>query len=536
MPPNPDLGPAQIAGPLEVKLDTSIPAPACAVAEPNPPKSTALPFDPEVVARCLGPSWQEDWSFCEVEEGSKVYGLLAAHVATAAASAAQSVVIEVGAESDKLTTRASVLASMKRDKAAATARTGLGLGLFEFEFEGGRLCCLHHRVGAPVGTNCGPKIWRSLVIFVEGSGRAGPVVTRLANELLAAEGERSSEAFTVFRWHVKYQYWKKDVTVLSRPLDSVVLNTETKDAVVTDLDDFLDDATCEFYLDHGIPYKRSYLFHGAPGAGKTSLIQALAGKYGRNIAYLQPSHPEMTDDALKEAVRQTPARSIIVLEDVDALFASDRKSQRGSHLTFSGLLNALDGVGPPLGQIFILTTNHRERLDPALIRNGRVDLHVHFTAASARQMEQMFAAFYPASAPELAAEFASRLRAELGVDGTVSMAGLQHYFIRHRKSPAAVAASEVADIVQDLNERGALENQSPLTDDEVDSGPSPFTEAIATLGLPDTTADSLASQGIDDIKTLLMYSAPELVKECEIKGGHARKLLEYFKIQKTSAE
>merc|ERR1712008_309041 len=149
------------------------------------------------------------------------------------------------------------------------------------------LQCLHQRIGAPVGTNCGPKIFKS-------------VVEDLINHLLAHEGATRKETFTVFRWHMKYQYWMKDVTVLSRSIESMVLEDEVKTTVSNDMDEFLDESTLEFYLDHGIPYKRSYLFYGAPGAGKTSLIQALAGKYQRNVCYLQPSHPDMTDDSLKE--------------------------------------------------------------------------------------------------------------------------------------------------------------------------------------------------------------------------------------------
>jgi len=73
--------------------------------------------------------------------------------------------------------------------------------------------------------------------------------------------------------------------VLSRWPESVALNTEVKAAVTKDMHEFLDERTLEFYLDHGIPYKTSYLFYGAPGAGKTSSIQALPGKYQRNIYY-----------------------------------------------------------------------------------------------------------------------------------------------------------------------------------------------------------------------------------------------------------
>jgi chaperone BCS1 len=82
-----------------------------------------------------------------------------------------------------------------------------------------------------------------------------------------------------------------------------------------------------------------------------------------------------SDDHLSHRMADCPERSIILLEDVDAMFidrTSVQKRKRG--VTFSGFLNALDGVRSKDGTILIMTTNHREKLDPALIRPGRCDL------------------------------------------------------------------------------------------------------------------------------------------------------------------
>lgn len=76
--------------------------------------------------------------------------------------------------------------------------------------------------------------------------------------------------------------------------------------------------------------------------------------------------------------------SILLLEDVDAAFV-DRQAEipRGytradAHLllSYSGLLNALDGVMSSDAQLVFMTTNHKQMLDPALIRPGRVDVQV----------------------------------------------------------------------------------------------------------------------------------------------------------------
>lgn len=75
----------------------------------------------------------------------------------------------------------------------------------------------------------------------------------------------------------------------------------------------------------------------------------------------------------------------MLLEDVDAIFV-DRMSTKLSHkeksVSFSGLLNAIDGVRSTDGRILFMTTNHKEKLDPALLRPGRADVHMKLDYAS----------------------------------------------------------------------------------------------------------------------------------------------------------
>jgi len=65
-----------------------------------------------------------------------------------------------------------------------------------------------------------------------------------------------------------------------------------------------------------------------------------------------------------------------------------------SQVTLSGLLNALDGVGAQEGRILFATTNRYSSLDPALIRPGRMDIHVHFKLASKYQARELYRCFY----------------------------------------------------------------------------------------------------------------------------------------------
>jgi chaperone BCS1 len=92
-----------------------------------------------------------------------------------------------------------------------------------------------------------------------------------------------------------------------------------------------------------VPYRRGYLLHGPPGTGKTSFTQAVSGELKLNLCYLNLSNGDVDDDELNRLLAEAPPRSIILLEDIDAIF-KQRDQMAASKLSFSGFLNALDGV------------------------------------------------------------------------------------------------------------------------------------------------------------------------------------------------
>lgn len=181
-----------------------------------------------------------------------------------------------------------------------------------------------------------------------------------------------------------------------RPLDSVILDDGVKESIVHDVKDFL--ARQQWYVDRGIPYRRGYLLYGPPGSGKSSFIQALAGDLDFGVAMINLSEMGMTDDKLAYLLTKLPKRCILLLEDADAAFVNRRQRDTdgysGASVTFSGLLNALDGVAAGEERIAFLTTNHIDRLDPALIRPGRVDMMLRIGEASKSQAAQMWDRFY----------------------------------------------------------------------------------------------------------------------------------------------
>jgi ATP-dependent 26S proteasome regulatory subunit len=152
----------------------------------------------------------------------------------------------------------------------------------------------------------------------------------------------------------------------------------------------------------GIPYHLGMLFHGTPGSGKTSIIGALAGELKMNLYILSLAGEDMNDERFACLLSEIPPNSFMVLEDVDAAFAVRKRSTKeddapGSGLTLTGILNALDGFMASEGSIVLMTTNHRDRLDPALIRPGRVDYEEEFSTAAESQLRRLYARFFPNS-------------------------------------------------------------------------------------------------------------------------------------------
>lgn len=147
----------------------------------------------------------------------------------------------------------------------------------------------------------------------------------------------------------------------------------------------------------------------------------------------------MSDDRLMHRLADAPENSIVLLEDADAAFVSredstetDSAFQGANRLTFSGLLNAIDGVTSTEGRIVFMTTNYIDRLDPALIRPGRVDNIQYLGHCTGHQLTEMFRKFYPEQTHGLAEKFASEV---VNLDVPVSAAQVQGYFMWFKKHP-----------------------------------------------------------------------------------------------------
>jgi chaperone BCS1 len=178
----------------------------------------------------------------------------------------------------------------------------------------------------------------------------------------------------------------------NRKLDSVVLKAGQKEAILEDLHRFF--AARERYETLGIPWRRGYLLYGPPGTGKTSLVTALASELSLNVCVLSLASPNVTDEKIGNLLASVPRRSVILIEDVDAFFQQRAKADSGVKVSYSGFINALDGVAAHEGSVVFLTTNHPQLIDEAAIRSGRVDFRMELGLCDRDQLARMFRKFF----------------------------------------------------------------------------------------------------------------------------------------------
>lgn len=311
--------------------------------------------------------------------------------------------------------------------------------------------------------------------------------------------------------------WSRLTSKPRRALETVILDPNQKAAVLKDVEEYMDEATQNFYGDHGIPYRRGYLFYGPPGCGKTSFCLALASKFNLDVYVLTLLDHELQDSDLMSLMNQLPSPSLLLLEDIDTAglsrkkpyadtassgalnpFAGRRAKRRGglpegavalasaaaeptfdsddddinkqtTRVSLSGLLNAIDGVAAPEGHILIMTTNKPHDLDDALVRAGRISVKVAFTNASQQQAEEIFVRMYIDGSPlnfstgsqnnpgrirDLAKQFASQIP-----EGDFSPADLQDYLLVHKKDPEGAMRDLKEWIEEQYEERRRKENE-----------------------------------------------------------------------------
>lgn len=220
----------------------------------------------------------------------------------------------------------------------------------------------------------------------------------------------------------------------------------------------------DWYDSKGIPYQLGIMLSGIPGAGKTSVIRAIANYTRRHIINVNFSNITtatqlkhlffsdrvnvFTDGSLSNSQGYfIPIdQRLYVLEEIDAIgdIVRQRTEHRDTHqpindeLTLAEILTVLDGTMEVPGRIIVMTSNHPEVLDRALVRPGRIDLQVKFGNAPRELIKEMYEAYLDKVFPNDMMSFLPHER--------LSPAEVSQVLFRHFN-----ASSDVQDIIKDLH-------------------------------------------------------------------------------------
>lgn len=224
----------------------------------------------------------------------------------------------------------------------------------------------------------------------------------------------------------------------------------------------------EFYHRVGRAWKRGYLLHGPPGSGKSSLIAAMANFLCYDVYDLELT--KVSDNSeLRSLLIQTTNRSIIVIEDIDCSvdLTADRTAKKNaatakskkhkttsfsgsgcddrSRVTLSGLLNFTDGLWSCCGEerLVVFTTNHRDSVDPALVRCGRMDVHVSLSTCGVHAFRELARNYLGVESHGMFEAVEGCIRS----GGSLTPAHVGEILLRNRKD-ADVAMREVLSVMQ----------------------------------------------------------------------------------------
>uniref|UniRef100_A0A6N2LKP1 AAA+ ATPase domain-containing protein n=1 Tax=Salix viminalis TaxID=40686 RepID=A0A6N2LKP1_SALVM len=222
------------------------------------------------------------------------------------------------------------------------------------------------------------------------------------------------ETLNIYTYDNEDSMWESTVFKHPATFETLAMEPDQKKFITEDLDLFVQRK--EYFRSVGRAWKRGYLFYGPPGTGKSTLVAAIANYLRFNIYDLQLQGVR-NDSQLRRILTSTTNRSILLIEDIDCSTKYsrprnqkedgkddsddddddqlDKKISFDPGVTLSGLLNFIDGLWSSCGdeRIIIFTTNYKEKLDPALLRPGRMDVHVymgHCTPAAFKKLASTY--------------------------------------------------------------------------------------------------------------------------------------------------
>ena len=276
-----------------------------------------------------------------------------------------------------------------------TLELEIDYGIHAINHNNNEIIINYEEVGNPVGTYFTAEKLEKLQVSIEYSDNDKDIKRDAIEQFLkdAKNHFNKKDDNEIICKILKSGYWSTLSKLPKRNMDTIYLEKNEKEKIINDIETFK--KSKEIYNELGIPWKRNYLLEGPPGTGKSSLIFALASKFNMNIHIINLG-PKVDDSTFMSAVSSLPRNTILLLEDIDALFVERKANDSNkSMVSFSGILNVLDGMGRKNGLVTFMTTNYINRLDNAMIRPSRVDVIMKFKEATKEQIESMFYKFFP---------------------------------------------------------------------------------------------------------------------------------------------
>ncbi len=347
--------------------------------------------------------------------------------------------------------------------------------------------------------------------------------------------------------------WTGEPSNNSRKLDTIILQNKLKDDIRDDFQRFINSE--DWYNSLDIPFNRGYLFYGRPGTGKTSLIRGLSLHFKRHIHFLMLQNIKSDIELLELFKGINYKETILVIEDIDAMvsavksresksdsdsdpdsdsdsdsanaklrkkirklknkqkakeqnnndhdipsykkqeagFEASSSKKKESGITLSGLLNALDGVVATPGRILIMTTNHPEVLDDALVRPGRCDAKYQFDFCTKTQIKELYQMFFNQEAPITQLD---NIRAS-----EYSPAHITAVFLRFRNEPEK-ALEHLDDLEQKVTIKPMVEApKSPVSTPNQSRPSTPETQSVNTQILPNHIGKLLSLSSLTPLTT-----------------------------------